>query len=293
MRASRRSHPPPSADRPIVTPGGLLAALLVDARLPRWTGPPPRPRHRARGPVPLPVPSELRGCWRRAWIEHADGTRDDTSVVIWVSARLRHGRGPNVDRPIIRSGGTRAGFDDCTLDELRTLADSESSSGHTTCTPVVIGRDGVRRATAEWFSDGDGVAFQPVSAYPEPGLLEWPSEGVMIERAPSGAYVEERPAARHPCTRHASRRCVGAPRVPQRRRRGTGARPVHPGTADSPARRPGRRVRRRPRPTGRAGRLRVLVRALARSGDDGSPVFVIEVLTIPWRVGEVLDVDLR
>ena len=30
------------------------------------------------------VPDELVGCWQRAWIEHADGTRDDTSLVIWL-----------------------------------------------------------------------------------------------------------------------------------------------------------------------------------------------------------------
>ncbi len=241
-------------------------------------------------PASPPVPSELRGCWRRAWIEHADGTRDDTSVVIWLqlASDMADVRVP-ADHPL----RDRAGFDDCTLDELRTLADSESSSGHTTCTPVVIGRDGVRRATAEWFSDGDGVAFQPVSAYPEPGLLEWPSEGVMIERAPSGAYVEEwhlLPGTRAPATHHVD---------------ASGRHVYRSGDAVV-------LVRDRSTPVPRTARLDDLVAecgddrdrlvalvdcefsfALARSGDDGSPVFVIEASTIPWRVGEVLDVDLR
>ncbi len=69
----------------------------------------------------------------------------------------------------------------------------EASTGHTTCTPVETGCDGIRRASAEWHTRGpDDIAIHPVSAFPEPGLLEWNEDGsVMIERAPSGAYVEE------------------------------------------------------------------------------------------------------
>lgn len=82
--------------------------------------------------------------------------------------------------------GGRSSF---SLDELLLLADSESSSGATECTPVVVRADGARCATATWSS---AVGFQPVSAFPEPGLLEWTSDGsVMMERAPSGAYMEE------------------------------------------------------------------------------------------------------
>ncbi len=81
---------------------------------------------------------------------------------------------------------------DCTIEELRLLADSESSTGITACTPIEVGDDGVRRATAEWPGVDGGVEFQPVSAFPEPGLLEWNADGtVMLERAPSGAYLEE------------------------------------------------------------------------------------------------------
>lgn len=92
------------------------------------------------------VPLELVGCWRRAWIEFADGSRDDTSTVIWLQldrdmADLR----VPADRGSVSACG---GFDECALDELRVLAGSESSSGITTCTPIITGDDGVRRATA-------------------------------------------------------------------------------------------------------------------------------------------------
>jgi len=30
------------------------------------------------------VPDIMLGCWRRAWIEFADGSRDDTGVVLWL-----------------------------------------------------------------------------------------------------------------------------------------------------------------------------------------------------------------
>ncbi len=145
------------------------------------------------------VPEELTGCWRRNWIRFADGTVDDTTQVFW----LQHGvamvdiRIP-ASQPVAAGRTSFAQFD---LDELAKLADSESSSGHTACTPVDLDPAGVRRATAEWFtrdqvhdpSDGiRSVAFQPVTAYPEPGLLAWSGDGsVMVERAPSGDYIEE------------------------------------------------------------------------------------------------------
>ena len=77
-----------------------------------------------------------------------------------------------------------AGRTGLSMDDLMVLAESDSSSGATVCTPAVEGR-----AVAEWST---AVGFQPGSAFPEPGLLEWNSDGtVMMERAPSGAYVEE------------------------------------------------------------------------------------------------------
>jgi hypothetical protein len=137
------------------------------------------------------VPDDLIGCWRRDWIRFSDGTLDDTTEVYW----LQHGSAMvDVRVPATQpEAGGRVGFDGYGLSDLARLADSESSSGYTVCTSIATGRDGVRRATAEWFvrdqlHDRTGVAFQPVTAYPEPGLLEWNDDGtVMIERAPSDA----------------------------------------------------------------------------------------------------------
>jgi len=128
----------------------------------------------------MTVPAELFGCWQRQWIEFADRTRDDTSFVVWLQL-------PSLMADVRLSAAALAlaGRSSFSLDELRVLAESDSSSGATTCTPVVQGG-----ATAEW---SVAVCFQPTSAFPEPGLLEWLSDGtVMTERASSGAYVEER-----------------------------------------------------------------------------------------------------
>jgi len=125
------------------------------------------------------VPDELLGCWQRQWIEFADGSRDDTSFVMWLQL-------PSLmaDVRLAAAALTLAGRSSLSMHELLVIADSDSSSGATTCTPVVQ-----RTASAEWTSD---IGFQPESAFPEPGLLEWRGEGtVMMERAPSGAYVEE------------------------------------------------------------------------------------------------------
>jgi hypothetical protein len=233
------------------------------------------------------VPAELEGCWQRAWIEYADGTRDDTSIVIW----LQLGSGmADVRLPADRGTvATRGGFDECSLDELRALAGSESSSGSTTCTPVTVGSDGVRRATAEWFTGDDGVAFQPVSAFPEPGLLEWVTDDVMIERAPSGAYVEE--WHRLPGTAAPLRHHVDA----------AGRHVYVAGDAAVV-------VRARTRPVPVEARLDELVAAcgddrdalvalvdcefsFARLTDDGT--FVVAASTLPWQEGTTVDVDLR
>ena len=124
--------------------------------------------------MPDPVPDLLLGAWRRASIVNDDGSSDTESTVLWLQFESAM-----VDVRI------PAGMED-------PLA-CEASTGHTTCTPVETGGDGIRRASAEWHTRGpDDIAIHPVSALPEPGLLEWNENGsVMIERAPSGAYVEE------------------------------------------------------------------------------------------------------
>ena len=136
------------------------------------------------------VPDVMFGCWRRAWIEFADGTIDDTSPVVWLQTQsLMADVRVAADRSDLRR---RAGLRECTDDELRAIGRSDSSSGYTECGPVVVGPHGLRTATATWHTRGHGVNFQPVSAFPEPGLMTWSEDGtVMVERAPSGAYVEE------------------------------------------------------------------------------------------------------
>jgi hypothetical protein len=136
------------------------------------------------------VPDVMTGCWRRSWIEFADGTIDDTSTVIWLQTQSRMADVRiAADRPELSA---RTGLHDCTVDELLAISRSDSSSGYTECSPVVVGVDGRRSATASWHTRGHGVNFQPVSAFPEPGLMTWDAGGtVMVERAPSGAYVEE------------------------------------------------------------------------------------------------------
>lgn len=137
------------------------------------------------------VPDELLGCWQRQWIEFADGTQDDTSFVVWLQL-------PSLMADVRLSAAALAlaGRSSFSMDELLVLAESDSSSGTTVCTPLIDGT-----ATAEWRSN---VGFQPVSAFPEPGLLEWSADGtVMMERAPSGAYIEEwhlLPESRGPLT---------------------------------------------------------------------------------------------
>jgi hypothetical protein len=231
------------------------------------------------------VPVELFGCWQRAWIEFADGTRDDTSTVIWLQLQSRMA---DIRVSIDQAGHGRGSLSDCSLDELRALAASESSSGYTTCTPIVIGDDGVRRATAEWFTRGHGVAFQPVSVFPEPGLLEWSDDGtVLYERAPSGAYVEE------------WRLIAGSSSGLEYQQRADGSEIYVAGSVAV-------LVRDRPNPILRAARLQELV---AECGEDRDAIerlldcefsfarrqgskYAVEASTLPWNIGKVIDVDL-
>ena len=144
----------------------------------------------------------MLGCWRRAWIEFADGKRDDTTNVVWLQTEslMVDVRIPADRRDLAR----RSGLDDCTIDDMRALAASDASSGFTECGPVTTNSEGMRSATAVWHTRGHGVNFQPVSAFPEPGLMTWSDNGtVMFEQAPSGAYTEEWrlvPGSRDPLT---------------------------------------------------------------------------------------------
>ena len=136
------------------------------------------------------VPEWLRGCWQRTWIQFADGTRNHDDTVVWLQtgsamADVRIA----ADRP---SFAGVAGLADCDEVQLAALATAIATTGHTTTSDECETGDGDRTCTAEWFSYGSGANFQPVCTFPEPGLLSVDAGGtVMIERAPSGAYVEE------------------------------------------------------------------------------------------------------
>lgn len=231
-----------------------------------------------------PVPPLLRGCWRREWIRFADGTVDDTSTVIWLQLESKM-----VDVRVaadLDELASRAGLADCSVADLQRLAQSESSSGYTTCTPIQ-GDPAARSATAEWHTRGFGVAFQPVSAYPEPGLLEWNADGtVMTERAPSGAYVEE--WHRMDGT---SEPLVYRVLDPQRQLYVAGSVAVL--------------VRERPVPVPRSARLAelmaetddpsrlaALVDCEFSVAERGDGVYRITASTLPWKVGGTLSVDL-
>lgn len=132
----------------------------------------------------------LRGCWERSWIQFADGTRNDTDRVVWLQtgSAMADVRIPG-DRP---SFDGVSGFEACTEAQLAALASSIASTGHTVTTDECDLADGSRSCVAEWFSYGSGANFQPECTFPEPGSLNVdPTGRVMIERAPSGAYVEE------------------------------------------------------------------------------------------------------
>jgi hypothetical protein len=87
-------------------------------------------------------------------------------------------------RPELRE---RAGLADCSTEELLKLAEQDCFCGITlfdsAATPF---------PTASWPKEAYLFRFQPVITFPEPGWIEWQRDGSrMIERAPSGAYIEE------------------------------------------------------------------------------------------------------
>jgi len=232
------------------------------------------------------VPELLRGGWRRSLINYADGRCDTTSTVVWLqlASQMVDVRFPSGLGQLTGRGSLEA----CSLDDLKRLAGSEGSSGFTICTPIVTNPEGKATATAEWFTRGHGIAFQPATAYPEPGLLEWNRDGsIMTERAPSGAYVEQ------------------WHRIPDSEKP-LGHRYLDDGRQLYMAGSVAVLVRDRTKPVPRPDRLQTLV---AEAGDDHDAVaalvdcefslaeklhgqFVITHSTLPWRTGEQLDADL-
>ena len=112
-----------------------------------------------------PVPDQLVGCWRRALIRSADGSVDDRSDVIWLQTRsamadLRL----DGERPDLSS---RSGVGACDHADLVSLAGSDSSTGYTL---VDVPTRRLLPSPPGTRVD-EGVDFQPVLAFPEPGLL--------------------------------------------------------------------------------------------------------------------------
>jgi hypothetical protein len=230
------------------------------------------------------VPDVMTGCWRRSWIEFADGTIDDTSTVVWLQTQSRMADVRiAADRPELSA---RTGLHDCTVDELLAISRSDSSSGYTECSPLVVGVDGLRSATASWHTRGHGVNFQPVSAFPEPGQMTWDAGGtIMVERAPSGAYVEEWrlvPGSR-------SLLCVTQIGACAIYRAGDIAVFVRDRAIDIP------RPARLPELMDEYAQDRAMMEALLDCefsvAERTGAVWVITASTLPWREGMVLDVE--
>lgn len=232
------------------------------------------------------VPDLLYGCWKRAWIEFSDGSIDDSSRVFWLqtASRMVDVR-IAADRPDLAE---RAGLHDCTLDELRAIAGSDSSSGYTECGPVVVDAAGLRTATASWHTRGHGVNFQPLSAFPEPGLLSWSDDGtVMIERAPSGAYVEQWqlvPGSRDP---------LSVTEVGDRQVYRAGDVAVLARDRTIPVPRLARLVELVDENQHDRPMLEALLDCEFSVAERMGADWIITTSTLPWQEGNVVDVDLR
>jgi hypothetical protein len=130
------------------------------------------------------VPEDLIGCWERLSIRFADGSEDKTTRVIWLQtlSGVADIRIPD-SRPDLQA---RAGFADCSRDELLDLAEQDCFCGITLFDP-----EAEPFPTAHWPKEAYLFRFQPVITFPEPGWLAWQECGThMIEKAPSGAYEE-------------------------------------------------------------------------------------------------------
>jgi hypothetical protein len=131
------------------------------------------------------VPRSLLGCWYRRYIRFPDGTEDTGTRVIWVQTLSGVGDvRVSATRPDLR---TRDGLADCSKEELLALAEQDCFCGVTQ-----FNSNAQPFPTASWPKESYLFRFQPVITFPEPGWMEWLEGGTcMIERAPSGAYIED------------------------------------------------------------------------------------------------------
>ncbi|MBI4934001.1 MAG: hypothetical protein HY828_08990 [Actinobacteria bacterium] len=217
------------------------------------------------------VPHWLQGCWRREWIQFADGTRNDSDHVYWLQTeRAMADVRVSGDRPSFFGATDLA---ECSVEQLASLATSNASTGFTTTTDVVEHDNGSYSCVAQWFTYGHGANFQPTCNFPEPGLLSVDPTGTfMIERAPSGEYVEEwhLVLGSRDLLHHAElggrEVFVAGPVAIAVRDRATSVEPGAPLTVEALD----------------------CEFSVAIQGDDG--VYRVEVSTLPWREGTVLDV---
>ncbi len=90
----------------------------------------------------------------------------------------------SVGRPDLRA---RASLADCSNEELLALAEQDCFCGMT-----LFDAKARPFPAANWPKESYLFRFQPAITFPEPGWMEWLDRGTcMIERAPSGAYVED------------------------------------------------------------------------------------------------------
>lgn len=139
------------------------------------------------------VAGRLLGCWDRCYIRFPDGTEDFSTRVIWIQtlAGVADIRIP-ATQPDLRD---RTGLADCSTEELLALAEQDCFCGVT-----LFDSNSQPFPTASWPPESYLFRFQPVITFPESGWMEWLEGGTcMVERAPSGAYVEDwrlRPGSR-------------------------------------------------------------------------------------------------
>lgn len=130
----------------------------------------PRP-----APEAAPVPQWLRGLWRRQSIVHADGRRDDTTLVYWLQGASAFAdlRIP-ADRPDLTRCAGLAGLDHAAQAQLARQA------GFAGWTEL----DGDR---CRWHRTLD---FQPPTGVPDEGRLRRESDDLLIEEGVHEPYVE-------------------------------------------------------------------------------------------------------
>lgn len=223
------------------------------------------------------IPEQLIGVWRRERITFADGLVDDTTRVLWLQTASGVA---DLRIPAERSKIWAPSLAACSERDLLLLAEQDCFAAKTLFDPSAYPYQ-----TALWPPALDFLRFQPSITFPEDGWLEWYDDGAtMIERAPSGAYVEVWKLCEVPdLAAHLTRRdndCVEAIYLVGNHvayLRGVRHAPTT-GTLIDLA-------------SGDIERLRALLDCEFSYGvQESGGSWRIELSTLPWREGEILDV---